>query len=151
MKKLLIICCIITTILILPILVIDYYIKNEFLKIFFNSQAIPLLGTILALNMALGASLQAILINIEVQHQKENLFISTRREIKENILFMIITFLLLFILQVSTPILNKSNFFLVTFLTGIKLLLFFLYLYAVKEMGEAVFHISNKKIINNTK
>lgn len=143
MKKLLIISCVIIVTVVLPILFFDSFLKNGFLKLFFETQMISLLGTILALNLALGASLQAILFNIEMQQNKE-LFVNTRREIKENMLFMIAIFIILFVAQVATPLLTIANKYLLVSITGIKLLLFFLYLYAVKEIGESIFHISHK-------
>ncbi len=145
MKKLFIISCVIIVTVVLPILFFDNFLKNGFLKLFFETQMIPLLGTILALNLALGASLQAILFNIEVQHDKV-LFVNARREIKENMLFMIIVFIILFVVQVATPLVTIENKYLLANITGIKLLLFFLYLYAVKEIGESIFHITHKNI-----
>jgi len=141
MKKLITIICIIVTTIVLPILLLDFYTGNGFLSKFFNEQIIPLMGTILALNLALAASLHAILLGLEVQ--KNVSLVGTRKEVKSNVLFMIIIFILVFILQIITPKMGLNNLLLMTTITGLKLLFFFLYLYAVYEISSVLFHIGN--------
>ncbi len=142
MKKLTIIICIIVTLVVLPILGLDFCVENGFLTNFFKEQAIPLMGTILALNLALAASLQAILLGLETQ--KNISLVETRKEVKENVIFMITVFVLVFILQIITPEKNIDNKSLLTIITGLKLLFFFLYLYAVYEISNVLFQISSK-------
>ena len=102
---------------------------------------IPLMGTIMALNFAIATSLQAMLYNIE-QMNKEVTFKRTRNEIVENLIFMIILFVIVFIMQVYTVPMRR----LYTYgFVCIKLLLFFLNFYVMYDLNRALFSISKNK------
>lgn len=139
MKKIISIPSIIIVGIILPILLFYYYGSTQYLNLFFEQQMIPLMGTIMALNFATAASLQAILYNIE--ENKKIKFEKTRNEIEKNLIFMIIVFILTFILQViNLPERRLAIYLLVSF----KLLLFFLYFYILYDLNRALFRITNK-------
>ena len=139
MKKIISIPSIIIVGIILPILLFYYYGSTQYLNLFFEQQMIPLMGTIMALNFATAASLQAILYNIE--ENKKIKFEKTRNEIEKNLIFMIIVFILTFVLQViNLPERRLSMYFLVS----LKLLLFFLYFYILYDLNRALFRITNK-------
>jgi len=140
MKKLTYIILIICVFVIFPCLVLYHSGATLFLDKFLNEQMIPLMGTIMALNFASATALHAVLLDIEEKYEKD-IFLQTKKEIRQNLIFMISTFIIMFIIQM-VDIVNK-NIFLYT-LVGIKLLLFFLYFYAIYDLNNALFSISKK-------
>ncbi|MCI1273272.1 MAG: hypothetical protein LKG27_02420 [Clostridiaceae bacterium] len=101
---------------------------------------IPLMGTIMALNFAIATSLQSILLNIETI-KNETLFPHTKNEINQNLMFIIIVFIIVFILQVINIPMRKIFLYP---LMGAKLTLFFIYFYAIYDLNSALFKISKK-------
>lgn len=101
MKKLVCVSCTILVVIVLPCILLYHYGSHNYLDKFFSEQMIPLMGTIMALNFAIATSLQAMLYNIE-QANKDVTFKKTRNEIVENLIFMIILFTTVFIIQVCT-------------------------------------------------
>ena len=141
MKKLVLVSCTILVIIVLPCILLYHYGSHNYLDKFFNEQMIPLMGTIMALNFAIATSLQAMLYNIE-QTNKEVTFKRTRNEIVENLIFMIILFVIVFIMQVCTVPMRR----LYTYgFVCIKLLLFFLNFYVMYDLNRALFSISKNK------
>lgn len=128
-------------IVVLPSILIYHYCSHDYLDRFFNEQMIPLMGTIMALNFAIATSLQAMLYNIE-QGNKDVTFTKTRNEIVENLIFMILLFTIVFILQEYTVPMRK----LYTYgIICLKLLLFFLNFYVMYDLNRALFSISKNK------
>jgi len=140
MKKIISVISVIIVFIIIPILFLYYCGSQEYLDTFFAEQMIPLMGTIMALNFATASSLQAILFSIE-DKKDMNIFAATKSEIRQNLIFMIVVFLLAFILQV---IKNPASKMLLYPLISIKLLVFFMYFYAIYDLNKALFCIAKK-------
>jgi hypothetical protein len=140
MKKLISIISIIIVFIVLPCLIIYHLGSVNFINNFLNNQMIPLMGTIMALNFAIATSLQSILLNIETI-KNETLFPHTKNEINQNLMFIIIVFIIVFILQVINIPMRKIFLYP---LMGAKLTLFFIYFYAIYDLNSALFKISKK-------
>lgn len=141
MKKLTYVSCTILVIIVLPCIFLYHYVSHEYLDKFFNEQIIPLMGTIMALNFAVAASLQAILYSIE-QVNANATFTKTRNEVVQNLIFMIILFAIVFILQVNgIPARKLYSYSLIC----IKLLIFFLNFYIMYDLNRALFAIGKNK------
>ena len=140
MKKVICVCCTILVIIVLPCIIQYHYGSHIYLDKFFNEQMIPLMGTIMALNFAIATSLQAMLYNIE-QSNKNITFLKTRNEIVQNLIFMILLFVIVFILQVNTIPLRKIYAY---GIICIKLLLFFLNFYVMYDLNKALFSIKKQ-------
>ena len=140
MKKLISIFSIIIVFTVFPCLLLYHLGSTSYLDNFLKNQMIPLMGTIMALNFAIATSLQSILLNIETI-KNEKLFPRTKNEINQNLIFMIIVFIIAFVLQVIDVPMRKV---LLYSLMGVKLTLFFIYFYAIYDLNSALFKISKK-------
>lgn len=141
MKKLICISCTILVVIVLPCILLYHYGSHLYLDKFFSDQMIPLMGTIMALNFAIATSLQAMLYNIE-QFTKDVTFKKTRNEIVEDLIFMIILFIIAFIMQVcAVPIRKLYTYGFIC----LKLLLFFLNFYVMYDLNRALFSIHKNK------
>lgn len=141
MKKLLFVSCTILVVIVLPCILLYHYGSHNYLDKFFSEQMIPLMGTIMALNFAIATSLQATLYSIE-QTNNDVTFKKTRNEIVENLIFMIIVFTIVFIIQMCTVPMRRL--FTYGFIC-LKLLLFFLNFYVMYDLNRALFSISKNK------
>lgn len=140
MKKMIALFCVLLVFIGIPIAYLYKIGFKNYLDLFFLNQMIPLMGTIMALNFALAASLQAILINMETII-KQKTFANSRKEINHNLLFMMILFGLVFILQIFNCPNSTSILFI---LNSLKITLFAFYFYAVYEISTAIYKVSTK-------
>ena len=140
MKKLISIFSIIIVFTVFPCLLLYHLGSTSYLDNFLKNQMIPLMGTIMALNFAIATSLQSILLNIETI-KNETLFPRTKNEINQNLIFMMIIFIIVFVLQVIDSPTRKVFLYP---LMGAKITLFFIYFYAIYDLNSALFKISKK-------
>jgi hypothetical protein len=136
----------------IPLLITDVYMNNGYLDLFLKNQSLSIMGTALAINIATSAFLVGQLLTIEINFKKP-IFDNSKKEIKHNLIFMIIVFLLQLFFLLLTPIAEKDTSILLNSLRyickGINLFLFLLYLYALFEMTLAIFSVG--KFIKNQK
>ena len=140
MKKLIVIISIIFTFIAFPCCVLYKLGSTAYIDKFFNEQMISLMGTMLALNFALIASLQTFVANLEKLYN-ETAFIKTKKEINTNITALLIIFVLTFILQCINTEIPRLPFYIIMML---KFTLFFLYIYAIYDISSALFKTIKK-------
>ena len=130
---------------VVPIVWADYYSENKFIDHFMKNQSLSIMGTILAIYIATAASFLAIIMGYE-KTQKEVIFNGTSAEIKQNIKFIIVVFVLHLFLLALTPSDIEKNQNCVFFLRSASVLTFLLYIYSLYEMSDILFGI--RKILN---
>jgi uncharacterized membrane protein YoaK (UPF0700 family) len=109
------------------------------------------MATILGLNLATGTVLLGNLTNIEIQLQK-SLFKKSKKEIKSNLLFMTVIFVVaIFILSVGTKYFGSYEICVELIKNTLNVTLLLFYAYAFWEMTTAVFDIDHftKEIAND--
>lgn len=126
---------------------LDWRYGNGFYSSFFETQSLSVMGTIMGLNIATAAYITGHLADIEARLDKGEIFSKTRRELKHNIILMIILFILHFVILVVTPDYSSIQITglmgqITKFgLLGVHTLLFSIYLYALFEMTKVMFSI----------
>ncbi len=131
--------------LVVPILLIDYFVGNDFLKSFLGGHSISLMGTLLGLNFIIVVFMMQSMTAIEFKIKKK-IFDKTKKEIKHNTFFMLVLFVLHFFVLVLTPKVSHdtSQIYqsLIFFCKAINLILFSLSFYCIYEVVVAAFTIS---------
>lgn len=140
--------------LIVPILVMDYFVGNGFLASFFGGHSITLMGTLLGLNFVIVVFLMQSMTAIEVKIDK-TIFIGTRKEVKQNTFFMLVIFVLHFFVLVVMPKTSHGTSQIwqcrIAFLCkATNLILFCLSLYCIHEVVRAAFTISKMAITDKS-
>jgi hypothetical protein len=125
------------------VLYLESITKSSFLTGFLTNQSLQIMGTMLALNVATASFLVGNLTNLEIS-LKRALFASSKSEIKQNLLFMVVVFLLdLGILIIIPPAVQSNILFSPEFLSkASSFFLFLLYFYALYELTEAIFSVN---------
>jgi hypothetical protein len=128
-----------------PVLVADALVGNGFLANFITNQSFSIMATMLGFNIATSAFLVGHLTNIELQLRK-SIFKKSRRELRQNLVFMFVVFLIYLILLTATP--KEPGAWTVTIssasisiFTAASLFLFMLYMFAVFELTKAIFSV----------
>jgi hypothetical protein len=85
----------------LPAILADFFTDSKFLFRFASDQSVPLMATVLALNVAIVTFLIGHLVTIESQ-LKKMIFKNTRNELKQNIYLMVVIFFLNFFIVAAT-------------------------------------------------
>lgn len=136
----------------LPIFLIDRFLQTNFLESFLKNQSLQIMGTLVGLNITTTAFLVGHLTNIEI-NLKKILFNNSKREIKHNLYFMIVIFLIQLLLLSAIPSVSSDTqgwvINLKSVLIYLGLAIFLLSIYALYEMTKAIFLID--KIINKDK
>lgn len=124
----------------LPIIYLDHMWGDGFLFKFFREQAVGIVATILALNIATITFLLGHLVTIETK-ANQSLFSRTRKEIRDNVYFMTCMFVLIFSLAASMNIHQTWNINSFTFnpLVLFSLIAFILVFASLFEILEAIF------------
>lgn len=141
MKKFIAIISIVFTFISFPLCLLYKLGSVTYIDKFFAGQMIPLMGTMLALNFALIASLQIFIRGLENLYE-ENSFSATKNEINTNIVALLIIFILTFMLQCIDFKMPKLLFYIIMMS---KFTLFFLYIYAIYDISSALFKTARKK------
>jgi hypothetical protein len=128
----------------LPIMFIDERYSGGFLYNFFHTQALGIIATVLALNVATVTFLVGHLISIENKANK-SLFSKTKDEIKQNVYFMTAMLLTSIILTSASNkhqaiIIDKAKYNPVIFFDLIAFILVFI---ALMEIVKAIFKASS--------
>lgn len=125
----------------IPAVALDFYSGSDFLDKFMQEKSLSLMGTILAIYIAMSASFIAILNNYE-NEQGKNIFSKTVKELKMNIVFIFIVFVLHFFLLAGT---SKSFGLILDLVFKLaKTFTFLLFLYALYELSNALFTVNSK-------
>jgi len=133
------------------ILTLDVITKSNYSISFLTNQSLQIVGTIIALNVATVTFLLNNLSSIEREVDKE-LFVATRREIKQNIYTIIAIFPLLLAVNISInhKVLQAEHLqWSHILLSGLGLLLVFFVIYSMFEIISSVFEIN--RFPNNKK
>ncbi len=133
-----------------PFVAIDYFWSSRFIEEFMREQSLQIMGTILALNIATASFLVGHLIDIEMKEGKV-IFETTMREIKHNIYFMFV----LFVLQMGVLSIGDVEF--IEFdnnwkhwILGLNVILFLAYIFCLYEMTAAIFSLRKRmKVLKN--
>lgn len=124
-----------------PFVAIDYFLGSAFIGEFLQGQALQIMGTILALNIATAAFLVGHLTDIEVR-EKKVIFDNSIKEIKHNIYCMLVVFLAEFItLAIGGTEFIKTTGSYKHWATGFEVAFFLLYLFCLYEMTTAIFSV----------
>lgn len=124
---------------------IDYVVGGSFLFSFLKQNSLEIMGTVLALNIATATFLVGQLMNIELQLKME-VFTKSKREIKHNILFMIIIFVLQLMVLTAIPSDTSTNQVLLIakpWIYRLSLFFFLTYVYALYELSTGIFSVCN--------
>lgn len=131
--------------LVVPILIIDHFISNEFLESFFGGHSITLMGTLLGLDFVIVVFMMQSMTAIEFKIRKQ-IFGATKKEIKHNTFLMLVLFISHFFILVVTPKLScdapQICQRVIFFCKAINLILFSLSFYCIYEVVRAAFTIS---------
>ena len=124
-----------------PFVAMDYFLGSAFVGKFLQDQALQIMGTILALNLATAAFLVGHLTDIEMK-EKKALFDNSMREIKHNIYCMLAIFLLeLLTLTIGDTAFVKTTGSYKDWATAFGMALFLLNLFCLYEMTTAIFSV----------
>lgn len=126
---------------VIPTLILDRISNSGYLEKFMADQSLSLIGNILAIYLAVASSFIAILNSYE-DEQGRSIFTSTVKELKQNIIFVFVVFILHFFLLVGTP--KEAILCLSTILKGAKTFTLMLFIYALYELSAELFTIKNK-------
>ena len=118
-------------------LIFHFFPSHTFLQEFLFGQSIPIMGTMLAINIPTATFLIAELVKLEKEQNKE-LFPNTIKEIKHNMILMFILFPIQIVLLAIAPDKNFQYFFVYLWLG---LFIFSLYIYALWEMVRSIFQV----------
>lgn len=131
--------------LVVPILLIDHFVDNDFLDGFFGGHSITLMGTLLGLDFIIVVFMMQSMTAIEFKIKKR-IFVATKKEIKRNTFFMLVLFVSHFFVLVLTPKVSYDTSQicqrLIFFCKAINLILFSLSFYCIYEVVHAAFTIS---------
>lgn len=133
-----------------PIMYLDHRWGNGFLLEFFKEQAVGIVATVLALNIATITFLLGHLVTIENKVNK-SLFSGTKREVRDNVYFMAAMFVVMFVAVTAmnarlTWSINSYHFNPLVLLALVAFILVFACLF---EIVEAIFKAT--KFVTETK
>ena len=128
----------------LPIIALDLYFGDDFLRKFMLQQSLQIMGTILAIYVATASSFLAILMSKEERDGK-NIFTNTSKELRGNIKFIFVIFIGHFILLVVTPPKPSIPFDMVMLaIKGAQTTTFLLFIYILYELSSELFGLKEK-------
>ncbi len=129
------------TLLAVVAVALDFYSKSGFLHHFMQQQSLSLMGTILAIYIAATTSYIAILTKYE-DEQGTRIFTRTIKEIKQNIVFIFILFVVHFFLLIGTS--KLCGGMLDILFKFFKTFVFMLFLYALYDISDELFTLKRK-------
>ena len=124
---------------------IDFIVGGSFIFTFLKQNSLEIMGTVLALNIATATFLVGQLMNIELQLKAE-VFTKSKKEIKHNIMFMIVVFVLQLMVLTAIPGDSNTNQILILarpWIYRVALFLFLTYVYALYELSTGIFSVCN--------
>lgn len=131
------------------ILVADFYLPGNYLDNFLENQLMPILATLVGLNIAAVIFLIGGLSDMELKTDNFAVFDNTKKEIKHNIYFILLSLVASFVLLVVKPSVDStSSVFLrsLYYVDSVLLIaLFVMTIFAIFEIIGAVFAIKNNK------
>lgn len=133
------------------ILYFDYKSDAGFLDQFFNNQSLSIMGTMLGTSLASTIFLISQLLNFELSIFKKNVFHTSKKELKQDIIFMITIFFMHFLLMLFVPFPTVKDFKLyLLIIKGANLFLWCLFMSAFLDLTRMLFKIDSitQKIIN---
>lgn len=131
----------------LPAIALSLSLNNNFLFLYSQNQSISVLATILALNVAVVTFMIGTLFSVEAKAGKV-LFDSTRKELQDNVVFMIFLFILNFTIVAANkqPLVlsfNGMNLNIESLLSSLTVLLTVLTVLAMYEIVQACFLVKD--------
>lgn len=126
------------------VVISDYFLPGTFLAKFIDNNLIETFASIVGFNIAAVIFLLGQLISIEGKFADVDVFQNTRREIKHNSYFLLVSFSIVLVVLMARPDMNSADMTLSVnrvhfFLNGVSIALFYLALIAVFEILKAVF------------
>lgn len=123
--------------LVVPILLLDYYIDNDFLQEFMKTESLSIMGNMLAIYVGVVTAFTVILDNIRTQLQ--NNCSNTQATLKKNILTMLIIYGFQMVCLITTPDNYNDCLRLEYFIKGLEVLFFSLYFLMFYEIIDVFF------------
>jgi len=130
------------------IIFIDYLTNSNFLNNFFDNQLIPTLASLVGFNVAAVIFLVGQLNMFETRNKKSGIFSKTRKEIKHNIYFILIDFVIIFLLLIfrldQNSLINNNLKIMFLVFNILILALFLLIIFSIFEIMRATFKLNRK-------
>ena len=123
--------------IVFPILLLDYVVDNNFLQRFMENESLAIMGNMLAIYVGVVTAFTVILDNLQKKFNTKCL--NTQKNLKKNILIMLVVYGLQIICFVATPKEYYNTLWLEYMIKGFEVLLFSLYFLMFYEIIDVFF------------